>query len=435
MAPLELINENEMQDKTLNPITVDQRQAVSRKALSNIRVLDLSRILAGPWCTQNLADLGAEVIKIERPGKGDDTRVWGPPWLPGQDDSHAQDSSYYSAANRGKKSVTVDITTPQGQDIIRRMARSCDVFIENFKVGNLKKYGLDYESIQKENPAIIYCSITGFGQTGPYAHRPGYDFVFQGMGGMMSITGERDDLPGGGPQKVGIALADVITGMYSTIAILAAVNHRSQSGTGQYIDMSLLDCIVALGSNQVTSYFASGSVPARMGNAHMSLVPYGVYPTRNGHIVIAIGNDEQWQRYCSVIGREDLGADGDFLSVTGRIVNRDRLDEALRETMRIRDSEVWLELLEKEAVPCGPINDYEQVFQNPQVKHRNLRIDQQRKDGALIGTAASPLRLTDTPPSYDLPPPMVGQHTEEVLRAVLGIDDEQFLALREQKVI
>lgn len=424
-----------MLDNIHNPLTSGFEHSADDKALSNIRVLDLSRILAGPWCTQSLADLGAEVIKIERPGAGDDTRAWGPPWLPGQTEHTPRDSSYYSAANRGKKSVTVDITTPAGQELIKRLARSSDVFIENFKVGNLKKYGLDYESIRKENPQIIYCSITGFGQDGPYAHRPGYDFVFQGMGGMMSITGERDDLPGGGPQKVGIALADIVTGLYSSIAILSAINHRHKSGKGQYIDMSLLDCIVALGSNQITGYFASGQVPARMGNAHMSLVPYGVYPTSDGHIIIAVGNDEQWQRYCTAMGRDDLAKDPDFTKVTGRIVNRDRLDVALNETMRSRDSATWLDVLESHGVPCGPINNYEQVFQNEQVKHRQLHVDMQREDGAKIGAAASPLRLADTPPAYDLPPPVVGQHTAEVLKGLLDVDDDQLSRLRESGVI
>jgi len=405
------------------------------RALSDIRVLDLSRILAGPWCTQNLADLGADVIKVERPVAGDDTRVWGPPWLPGQDEDRAADSSYYAAANRGKRSMMVDITTEQGQSLIRRLARVSDVFVENFKVGNLKKYGLDYESIRRENPKIIYCSITGFGQSGPYSHRPGYDFVFQGMGGMMSITGERDDLPGGGPQKVGIALADIITGMYSTIAILAAINHRNKSGQGQYIDMSLLDSIVALGSNQITGYFASGKVPTRMGNAHMSLVPYGVYPTSDGHIIIAVGNDEQWQRYCAVMGREDLAADPDFSKVTGRIVNRERLDAALKETMRARDSATWLDILEKNGVPCGPINTYDQVFENEQVKHRGLRVDYEREDGARISTAASPLRLASTPPCYELPPPMAGQHTDEILTELLGVDGNELESLRKLAVI
>jgi crotonobetainyl-CoA:carnitine CoA-transferase CaiB-like acyl-CoA transferase len=410
-------------------------QGSDGKALSNIRVLDLTRILAGPWCTQNLADLGAEIIKIERPGHGDDTRAWGPPWLPGQQTDQVADSSYYSAANRGKRSVTIDITTEQGQALIKRLARISDVFIENFKVGNLKKYGLDYDSIRKENPQIIYCSITGFGQDGPYSHRPGYDFVFQGMGGMMSITGEKDSLPGGGPQKVGIALADIMTGMYSTIAVLAAVNHRNKSGQGQYIDMSLLDCIVALGSNQITGYFSSGNVPARMGNAHMSLVPYGVYPTLDGHIIIAIGNDEQWQRYCSAIDRHDLASDEDFTKVTGRIVNRERLDANLNQTMQTRSSDDWLAVLEKNGVPCGPINNYEQVFQNEQVIHRKLKVDLEREDGARISAAASPLRLTSTPPTYDLPPPIVGQHTDELLQQLLDIDDGELAQLRKSNVI
>lgn len=420
-----------MLDKMLNQMMGE----VGDKALSNIRVLDLSRILAGPWCTQNLADLGADVVKIERPGVGDDTRVWGPPWLPVSDEKDATDSSYYAAANRGKRSVTVDITTEQGQLLIKRLATMSDVFIENFKVGNLKKYGLDYESIRRENPSIIYCSITGFGQAGPYSHRPGYDFVFQGMGGMMSITGEKDGSPGGGPQKVGIALADIITGMYSTIAILAAVNHRGKSGEGQYIDMSLLDSIVALGSNQITGYFASGKVPVRMGNAHMSLVPYGVYPTRDGHIIIAVGNDDQWQRYCVVMARDDLAADPDFAKVTGRIVNRERLDVALGETMQTRDSATWLDLLEKSGVPCGPINTYDQVFDNEQVKHRKLRVDYEREDGARVSAAASPLRLTATPPTYDLPPPMIGQHTDEILGGLLGLNDQELTALRNAAVI
>ena len=405
------------------------------KALSNIRVLDLSRILAGPWCTQNLADLGAEVIKIERPDVGDDTRQWGPPWLPGMDEHHSSDSSYYSAANRGKKSVTVDITTVSGQNLVRALARSSDVFIENFKVGNLKKYGLDYESIKKENPAIIYCSITGFGQTGPYAHRPGYDFVFQGMGGMMSITGERDDLPGGGPQKVGIALADIMTGMYASIAILAAVNHRTKSGEGQYIDMSLLDCIVALGSNQVTGYFASGNIPKRMGNAHMSLVPYGVYPSQDGHIILAVGNDDQWQRLCKVLGDETLVKDVRFTRVTDRIVNRTELDKALNAGLSAKTSATWLREFEANGVPCGPINNYREVFENEQVIHRGLKLELERDDGARVGCAASPLRLTTTPPSYELPPPRLGQHTDEVLKTALNLSDAEIAVLKNSGAI
>lgn len=408
---------------------------MSEQALSNLRILDLSRILAGPWCTQNLADLGAEVIKVERPVSGDDTRVWGPPWLPGKNGAVAADSSYFSAANRGKKSLTVDFTKEAGQELILELAKISDVFIENFKVGNLKKYGLDYESVRKVNPDIIYCSITGFGQDGPYAHRLGYDFVFQGMGGMMSVTGERDDLDGGGPQKVGIALADIVTGMYATIAILAAVNHKRNTGEGQYIDMALLDCIVALGSNQVTSYFSSGQVPQRMGNAHMSLVPYGVYPTQNGHIIIAVGNDEQWARYCQVMQRHDLLANDNYKKVTGRIVNRDQLDIELKKTMQTRSTEEWLDILEKNSVPCGPINNYEQVFANPQVQHRKLRIDLERSDGAQVGMAASPLNLKTTPPQYHNAPPAIGEHTDEILQSLLGASAERLCALRDKQVI
>lgn len=408
---------------------------MSDKALSNLRILDLSRILAGPWCTQNLADLGAEVIKVERPVVGDDTRVWGPPWLKNKDGSQSEDSSYYSAANRGKKSLTIDFTKEEGQKLLHELVKSSDIFIENFKVGNLKKYRLDYESIKQINPEIIYCSITGFGQDGPYAHRPGYDFVFQGMGGMMSVTGERDDAEGGGPQKVGIALADIMTGMYSTIAILAAVNHKHLTGKGQYIDMALLDCIVALGSNQITSYFSSGNVPQRMGNAHMSLVPYGVYPTKDGHIIIAVGNDEQWLRYCDVMERPDLREDGQYRKVTGRIVNRNTLDVELKKTMKTRATDEWLQALEANGVPCGPINDYQQVFADPQVRHRKLRIDLERDDGAMASAAASPLRLTGTPPQYDLAPPAIGQHTDEILQSVLGASAEYISRLRAGQII
>ena len=405
------------------------------RALADLRILDLSRILAGPWCTQNLADLGAEVIKIERPGKGDDTRAWGPPWLPNEAPGSQRDSSYYSAANRGKKSVTVDITTVEGQEIIHALVKNCDVVVENFKVGNLKKYGLDYDTLRNINPAIIYCSITGFGQTGPYAHRPGYDFVFQGMGGMMSITGERDDLPGGGPQKVGIALADIVTGMYATTAILAAVHYRSRTGQGQHIDMALLDSIVALGSNQVTAFFAAGDIPKRMGNAHMSLVPYGVYPTRNGHIIIAIGNDQQWMRFCELIERPDLASDQTYATVSGRIINRTDLDAQLIISLKKQDSDTWLRLLEQGGVPCGPINNYSEVFQNPQVQHRQLHVRQERHDGARIDSAASPLRLSETPPAYDLPPPIVGQHTDEVLQAVLDMSSERLAQLRARRIL
>jgi crotonobetainyl-CoA:carnitine CoA-transferase CaiB-like acyl-CoA transferase len=406
-------------------------------ALSHIRVLDLSRILAGPWCTQNLADMGAEVIKVERPGTGDDTRAWGPPWIRDPQGQDTRDSTYYAAANRGKKSLTLDISTADGQRIARELAAHSDVVIENYKIGDLKRYGLDYDSLRAINPRLVYCSITGYGQDGPSAHKPGYDFVFQALGGLMSITGERDDLPGGGPQKTGIAIADVITGMYATIAILAALNHRDVSGQGQYIDMALLDCIVALGGNQVTGYFASGKVPHRYGNAHASLVPYQVFTVADGEIVVAVGNDDQWQRYCRAIERPDLGADPRWHKVTGRIQGRDQLVPQLARTMLTRGAREWIERLEGHGVPCGPINDYAQVFEDPQVRHRGLRVDIARPGdaNAVVSTIASPLRLQGTPPRYDLPPPRLGDSTSYVLETLLGYSTDQVAALRDKRVV
>lgn len=404
-------------------------------ALSHIRVLDLSRVLAGPWCTQNLADLGADVIKVERPGAGDDTRAWGPPWIVGPDGAPAADSTYYAAANRGKRSIAIDIARPEGQALVRALATASDVLIENFKVGDLARYGLDYASLAPANPGLVYCSITGYGQDGPDAHKPGYDFVFQAQGGLMSITGERDDRPGGGPQKVGIAIADVLTGMYASIAILAALNHRSVTGRGQYIDMALLDCIVALGGNQVTGYFASGKVPHRYGNAHASLVPYEVFETADGHVVIAVGNDTQWQRCCEELGRADLAADERYTTTTGRILGRDALTAEIAATLKTRTTADWIVALEARGVPCGPINDYAQVFEDPQVKHRGLRVDLPRGDGGTVATIASPLRLAGTPPRYDRAPPLLGEHTAEVLADLLGKSPEEIESLRDSGVV
>ncbi len=406
-----------------------------RGALSHIRVLDLSRILAGPWCTQNLADMGAEVIKIERPGVGDDTRRWGPPWLKDANGNDSGDSTYFAAANRGKKSMTVDIAGPEGQALIRQLVAKSDVLIENYKVGDLARYGLGYEQLREINPGLVYCSITGYGQSGPSAHKPGYDFVFQGLGGLMSITGERDDAPGGGPQKVGIAIADVLTGMYATIAILSALNSRSVTSVGQYIDMALLDCVVALGGNQVTGYFASGKVPHRYGNAHASLVPYQTFASSDGEVIVAVGNDAQWQRYCEAIGRDDLAADPRYVTVTGRILGREALVDELARTMRTQTTACWIERLEAVGVPCGPVNDYRQTFEDPQVRHRGLRVDVSRADGAMAGTIASPLRLAATPPVYDRAPPVLGQDTEAVLREVLGKDDSEIAAMRARGAI
>ncbi|OVZ55057.1 CoA transferase [Pigmentiphaga sp. NML080357] len=404
-------------------------------ALSHIRVLDLSRILAGPWCTQNLADMGAEVIKVERPGTGDDTRAWGPPWVRDGEGGDTADSTYYAAANRGKKSITVDIAREAGQALVRGLAAKSDVVIENYKIGDLKRYGLDYDTLSRINPGLVYCSITGYGQDGPSAHKPGYDFVFQALGGLMSITGENDELPGGGPQKVGIAIADVITGMYATIAILSALQHRTVSGRGQYIDMALLDCIVALGGNQVTGYFANGKVPHRYGNAHASLVPYQVFAVADGEIVVAVGNDKQWQQYCAAIERPDLAEDPRWTKVTGRITGRRDLVPELARTMLTRKRDDWIARLEAHGVPCGPINDYAQVFQDPQVRHRGLRVDIPKADGGIVSTIASPLRLAATPPVYDRPPPALGDSTDAVLRELLGCSEKDIAAYRRDGIV
>jgi len=411
--------------------TSSKANPLNSGALSHIRVLDLSRILAGPWCTQNLADLGAEVIKVERPGYGDDTRAWGPPWI----NMEEKISSYFAAANRGKKSLTLNLSSPQGKIIIEELVKISDVVIENYKIGDLKRYGLDYESLKKINPKLIYCSITGYGQDGPSAQKPGYDFVFQAIGGLMSITGEADSEPGGGPQKVGIAIADVITGMYSTIAILAALNSRDQTGLGQYIDMALLDSIIALGGNQITGYFVNGKIPFRYGNAHASLVPYQVFAVKEGEIVIAVGNDTQWQRYCEAIERPDLAQDPKWEKVTGRIIGRSELIPLLAKTMLEKNRDEWISILESYDVPCGPINNYQQVFEDPHVIHREIKVDTQYEDGSMISTIASPLRLQSTPPEYRRPPPKLGDSNFEILNQLLGYSAESIEQLKNEKII
>ena len=404
-------------------------------AMSHIRVLDMTRILAGPWCAQNFADMGAEVIKVERPGAGDDTRTWGPPWIKDGDGRDTTDAGYFACANRGKQSVAVDISKPEGRALVLELAAQCDVLIENYKVGDLKRYGLDYEAVSAINPRIVYCSVTGYGQTGPDAHKPGYDFVFQGIGGLMSVTGERDDRPGGGPQKVGIAVTDVLTGMYSTVAILAALNYRAISGRGQYIDMALLDCIVAFGANQISNQFVSGKAPARYGNAHASLVPYEAFRTAQGHLIIAAGNDQQWLRCCEALGRPDLAADTELARGPGRLARREELVADLQGTLMTRPAAYWIERLEALGVPCGPINNYQQVFELPQVKHRGLRVDLQRGDGGATSVAGSPLRMSATPVRYKLAPPLLGEHTEPVLRRLLGKNDGEIRHLRERGVL
>lgn len=405
------------------------------KPLSHIRVLDLTRVLAGPWCTQNLADLGAEVIKVERPGSGDETRGWGPPWLPDAAGDDGDDSGYYASTNRGKKSITVDLATEDGQAIIRRLAAESDVLVENYKVGTLARYGLGYEDLRELNPKLIYCSITGFGQTGPYRHRPGYDFVFQGMGGLMSITGERDDLPGGGPQKVGIAVADITTGMYSSLAITAALAWRERSGQGQHIDMALLDCILAFGSNQAVNYLVSGKLPRRYGNAHPNAVPYQVFDSQDGQLVVAVGNDGQFAAYCDAIGRPELASDDRFAKVTGRLVNRDVLLPMLMEIMRADTTAAWLERLEAAGVPCGPINDFSQTFADPQVRERGIRVDLPLSGGGTCPAIASPMRFSASPLDHRVGPPVLGEHTEAVLGEYLGMDASELSRLRTSGVI
>lgn len=404
-------------------------------ALSHIRVLDLSRVLAGPWCSQHLADLGAEVIKIERPGIGDETRAWGPPYLKDADGNDTSEAGYYLSCNRGKKSLTLDISTREGQDIIRRLAAKSDVVLENYKVGQLKKYGLGYDDLKVINPKIVYCSITGFGQTGPWNHRPGYDFIIQGLGGLMSITGERDDLPGGGPQKVGVAVTDLMTGMYSTIAVLAALTHRDRTGVGQYIDMALLDVSVAMLANMNMNYLTSGQVPKRWGNAHPNVIPYQVFACSDGHIIVAVGNDSQYRKFCEVLGAPELGVDERFATNSNRIRNRDALIPLLEPLMRARNRDSWVDALEAASVPCGPINNIDQVFQNPQVKARGIKVDIPHPLSGTVPQVASPMRFSATPIEYHTAPPTLGQHNEYVLREVLGMPIDTIGELRQTGVI
>jgi formyl-CoA transferase len=404
------------------------------RPLSHIRVLDLTRVLAGPWATQTLADLGAEVIKIERPGTGDDTRDWGPPWLKDRNGMDTHEAAYFLSVNRGKKSVTLDIASEDGRRIARELAAKCDVVVENYKVGGLAKYGLDYASLRADNPRIIYCSLTGFGQTGPAAQRPGYDFIFQAMGGLMSITGERDDEPGGGPQKVGIAVTDVLTGMYAALAVTAAITHRERTGEGQYIDTALYDTIIAFGANQILNYWCSGKIPRRWGNAHVNICPYEVFATSDSHIVLAIGNDSQFASFCRIADRPELPTDTRFRTNPDRVQNRRQLVPIIQGIVKTRSKRDWIARLEDAGVPCGPINDYQEVFEDPQVKARGMRIDMPHPHGS-VPTVASPMRFSRTPVTYDLPPPVLGQHTREVLAGLLGMKGEEIEPLIKKRII
>jgi len=409
--------------------------AKTRPPLAGLRVLDMSRILAGPWVGQLLADLGAEVIKVERPGSGDDTRGWGPPFLKDREGNETRDAAYFMSANRGKKSITLDISRPEGQEIARRLADRSDVLIENYKVGDLERYGLSYKDLSARNARLIYCSITGFGQTGPYRDRAGYDFMIQGMGGLMSITGERDDLPGGGPQKVGVAIADLMTGMYSSVAILAALQERQSSGLGQYIDMALLDSQIAWLANQNANYLIGGEAPQRMGNAHPNIVPYQTFPTRDGDLILAIGNDGQFRKFCVAAGIPELASDARFVDNVARVANRDACVSAIAHAVRKKTTAEWVALLEPLGVPCGPINRLDDVYADPQVQHRGLRIDVDHPVGGSVPLVANPIKYSRTPIAYDMPPPLLGQHTDEVLSQFLGRSDADIAALRAKRII
>ncbi|MBX8496689.1 CaiB/BaiF CoA transferase family protein [Pseudomonas cichorii] len=404
-------------------------------ALSHIRVLDLSRVLAGPWAGQILADLGADVIKVERPGNGDDTRSWGPPFLKDPAGENTSEAAYYLSANRNKQSVTIDFTRPEGQKLVRELAARSDIVIENFKVGGLAAYGLDYGALKAINPRLIYCSITGFGQNGPYARRAGYDFMIQGLGGLMSLTGRSEGEEGAGPVKVGVALTDILTGLYSTSAMLAALAHRDQSGIGQHIDMALLDVQVACLANQAMNYLTTGNAPRRLGNAHPNIVPYQDFPTADGDFILTVGNDSQFRKFAEVAGQAHWADDPRFQTNTLRVANRAELIPLIRQVTVFRTTAQWVEVLEAAGVPCGPINDLAQVFADPQVQARGLAIEMPHALGGSVAQVASPIRLSETPVEYRRAPPLLGEHTQEVLQNILGLKAEEVLALREAGVL
>ena len=404
-------------------------------ALSHIRVLDLSRVLAGPWCAQNLADLGADVIKVERPGAGDDTRHWGPPFAKDPSGLDTEESAYFICINRNKRSITVDISKPEGQDIIRQLAKESDVVIENYKVGDLAKYGLDYENLKQIKPDLIYCSITGFGQTGPYAHRPGYDFIIQGMGGFMSVTGEAEDVEGASPQKSGVAIADIFTGMYASTAILAAVVHRDHTGEGQYIDMSLLDTQVAVMANVSSAYLTSGEIPRRWGNASPIIVPYQTFPTSDGWMIVGAGNDGQFRHFVTAGGEAHLADNPSYRTNPDRVLHRKQLVPLLETMTRKKTKGEWIALLEAANVPCGPINNFKEVFENEQVIARKVQIDVPHPTVGTMKLVASPMKLSKTPTEVRMAPPTLGQHTNEVLHERLRMDDVAITQLREKGII
>jgi len=403
-------------------------------SLSHLRVLDLSRVLAGPWASQILGDLGAEVIKIERPDTGDDTRSWGPPYLQG-DDVDAEISAYFLSTNRNKQSLAIDLTHPQGQKLICKLVAESDVVIENFKVGGLKRYGLDCESLQRINPKLIYCSITGFGQDGPYSNRPGYDFLIQAMGGLMSITGRPDGEPGSGPVKVGVALTDIMTGLYATVGVLAALSHRDRTGEGQHVETALLDVQVACLANQAMNYLTTGKAPARMGNAHPNIVPYEDFPTADGNMVLTVGNDLQFARLCDVLGRPEWITDERFATNRARVANRKALIPMLRQATVMRSTREWVDILEEAGVPCGPVNTLDQVFDDPQVKARGMRQEIAHPSLGMVPTVGNPIKLKLTPVEYRTAPPLLGEQSAQVLKRVIGMTEKEVEALREAGVI
>jgi crotonobetainyl-CoA:carnitine CoA-transferase CaiB-like acyl-CoA transferase len=429
-------------------MTTEATPSASAQPLSGVRVLDLSRVLAGPWCTQTLADLGADVIKVERPATvgadgrrsgGDDTRGWGPPFLKDEHGADTLEAAYYLGTNRNKRSITVDIARPEGQALIRRMALRSDVFVENYKVGDMARYGLDHASLSDLNPRLIYCSVTGFGQTGPYRERAGYDYAIQGMGGLMSVTGPSraeiaDDAPGGGPQKVGVAVADLFTGMYATTAILAALRHRDLTGVGQAIDMALLDTQVAMLANLGANYLTTGVAPQRVGNAHQNIVPYQVFEVRDGHMILAVGNDSQFVKFCEVAGQPQLARDPRYARNADRVRQRAELVPLLAALMKARTRADWLESLEATKVPCGPINDLDDVFADPQVAQRGMTVEMPHPQAGRVRLVASPMKFSATPVQYRRPPPLLGEHTIEVLRE-FDLDDAAIEALRAARAI
>ena len=403
--------------------------------LSHLTVLDLSRVLAGPWCTQLFADLGATVIKVEKPGTGDDTRAWAPPYLKDAAGRDTSESAYYLACNRGKLSVAIDFTRPEGRDLVTALARGSDVLIENFKVGGLAKHGLDFASVHAQNPRLVYASITGFGQDGPYAQRAGYDFIIQGISGFMSVTGERDDLPGGGPQKAGIAVTDVVTGMYAAVSILAALAARDRTGTGQHVDCALLDSAVAMMAVMNMNYLVTGTPPGRAGNAHPNIVPYEVFACADGHLILAVGNDAQFAKFCAVAGKPEWAADARFARNADRVRHRAVLVPLVEQAMRTRTQAAWLEPLEAAGVPCGPIHKLDAVFADPQVRARGLRLDLPHPLAGSVPLVGPPMKLSATPLAPTRPPPLLGEHTAAVLRERLQLSDAAIAALAAKGVV